>query len=121
MTTRVLYIDDEDDIREVAVMALELDPDFEVRDCGSGAEAVEVAARWRPHLILLDVMMPGMDGPAVLTALRAQAETAAIPVAFITARTQREDVDRLLSLGACGVVAKPFDPMTLAERARALL
>ena len=119
--TRILYVDDEDDIREVAAMALELDPGFDVRDCGSGAAAIEAAAAWRPELILLDVMMPGMDGPTTLAALRAQADTAGIPVVFITARTQRDDVDRLLSLGASSVIAKPFDPMTLAERVRALL
>lgn len=121
MSERILYVDDEDDIREIAAMALELDPGLLVRDCGSGAEAVEVAVAWRPQLILLDVMMPEMDGPATLAALRARAETADTPVAFITARTQREDLDRLMALGACGVIAKPFDPMTLAERVRALL
>ena len=121
MHARILYVDDEDDIREIAVMALELDPDFVVRDCGSGAEAVEIAAAWQPQLILLDVMMPGMDGPATLAALRARTETANTPVAFITARTQRDDLERLVALGACGVIAKPFDPMALAERVRALL
>lgn len=121
MTDRLLYVDDEDDIREIALMALELDPGFQVRDCGSGAQALEIAAAWRPRLILLDVMMPAMDGPATLAALRARAETADIPVAFITARTQRDDLERLMALGACGVIAKPFDPMTLAERVRTLL
>ena len=121
MSARILYVDDEDDIREVAAMALELDPAFVVRDCGSGAAAVELAAAWQPQLILLDVMMPKMDGPATLAALRAQTETANVPVAFITARTQRDDLDRLMALGACGVIPKPFDPMTLAERVRALL
>lgn len=121
MTARILYVDDEDDIREIAVMALELDPDFEVRDCGSGALAIQVAAQWRPDLVLLDVMMPGVDGPATLAALRARGDTAGVPVVFITARTGRDDVDRLLSLGACAVIAKPFDPMTLADRVRALM
>lgn len=121
MSVRVLYVDDEDDIREIAAMSLELDPGLAVRDCASGAEAVEIAAAWKPRLILLDVMMPGMDGPATLAALRERPETADTPVAFITARTQRDDLDRLMALGACGVIAKPFDPMTLAERVRALL
>ena len=69
MTLRILYVDDEADIREVAVMALELDPELEVRDCGSGADAVALATSWKPDLVLLDVMMPGMDGPATLEQL----------------------------------------------------
>ncbi len=112
--TRILYVDDEADIREVAQLALELEPGFEVRICESGAEALDVAPKWRPDLILLDVMMPGMDGPAVLAGLRALAETAATPVVFITARTQQQEVAQLRSLGAQGVIAKPFDPMALA-------
>lgn len=121
MSTRILYVDDEADIREIAVMALELDPDFDVRDCGTGGEAVAIASAWAPRLILLDVMMPEMDGPATLAALRRRAETADTPVAFITARTQREDRERLAATGACGVIAKPFDPMALAAQVRALL
>jgi CheY-like chemotaxis protein len=70
--TRILYIDDEADIREVAQMALELEPSFEVRTCGSGAEGLTAASEWQPDLILLDVMMPGMDGPETLRALREQ-------------------------------------------------
>ena len=115
-----------------ALMTQEAFEEHKVRNrltvVSDGAEALSYLRREgqytdavRPDLILLDVMMPGMDGPAVLAVLRAEAGTAAIPVAFITARTGREDVERLLSLGACGVIAKPFDPMTLAERARALL
>jgi CheY-like chemotaxis protein len=119
--SRILYVDDEADIREVAQMALELDPAFEVRTCASGAEGLEAAAAWRPHLILLDVMMPAMDGPEVLQRLRETAATAAIPVVFITARTQAREVDALRALGARGVLAKPFDPMALAEQVRALL
>jgi two-component system OmpR family response regulator len=119
--TRILYIDDEADIREVAQMALELDPGFDVRTCASGAEGIDVARAWSPDLILLDVMMPLMDGPAVLGHLRAAPQTAAIPVVFITARTQVKEVDALRTLGARGVLAKPFDPMALAEQARAFL
>lgn len=116
--TRILYVDDEADIREVAQMALELEPGFEVRICASGAEALEIAPQWRPDLILLDVMMPEMDGPAVLAGLRDIAETAATPVVFITARTQQQEVAQLRALGAEGVIAKPFDPMALAGQVR---
>lgn len=119
--TRILYIDDEDDIREVAQMSLELDPGFEVRGCGSGAEGLVEAAAWRPDLILLDVMMPGMDGPTTFARLREQPETAAIPVVFITARTQAHEVAGFRELGARGVLAKPFDPMALADQVRDLL
>ncbi|MFN6935158.1 MAG: response regulator [Tsuneonella sp.] len=118
---RILYVDDEADIREVAQLSLELDPDLEVRSCASGAEGLGVAIEWHPHLILLDVMMPGMDGPTTFTRLREQSETADIPVVFITARTQAHEVERFYELGAWGVLAKPFDPMTLADQVRALL
>jgi CheY-like chemotaxis protein len=118
MKTRILYVDDEDDIREVAVFALELDPQLEVRSARSGMEALEVITSWRPDLILLDVMMPGMDGPEMLARMRAGPEPADLPVVFITARTQAHEVERFLALGAAGVIAKPFDPMTLAATAR---
>ncbi len=118
---RILYVDDEDDIREVATMALELDSDFAVRTCASGAEALLVATEWRPDIILLDVMMPHMDGPTTLSRLREDPATADIPVVFITARTQANEVDQFLALGACGVLAKPFDPMTLGDAVRAYL
>jgi CheY-like chemotaxis protein len=121
MTTRILYVDDEADLREVAVMSLELDPEFEVRDCASGAAALAIAGDWQPAVILLDMMMPGMDGPATFRALCEQPERAAIPVIFVTARTQARDVEALMALGARGVIAKPFDPMTLAGQVRALL
>jgi CheY-like chemotaxis protein len=116
--TRVLYVDDEEDIAEVAAMSLELDPDFEVRTCGSGKAAISEAAAWLPDVILLDVMMPGMDGPTTFARLREQAETARTPVIFITARTQAQEVDALKQLGALGVIAKPFDPMALASMVR---
>jgi CheY-like chemotaxis protein len=118
---RVIYVDDESDIREVASMALELDPAFVVKTCSGGQEALDMARSWNPDLILLDVMMPGMDGPMTLAALRAETITKDIPVVFITARTQARDVERFLELGAAGVIAKPFDPMALAEDVRKYL
>lgn len=121
MTIRVLYVDDEDDIREVAQMALELDPELEVRSCASGREALEIVPRWQPDLILLDVMMPVMDGPTTLARLRECPDTSRIPVIFITARTQPGEVKHFLSLGGAGVLAKPFDPITLSAQVRALL
>jgi CheY-like chemotaxis protein len=118
---RILYVDDEADIREIAAMSLELDDRFEVRTCASGSEALRLAPEWIPDLILLDVMMPVMDGPETLAALKADARTADINVVFITARTQSYEIERFLSLGATGVIGKPFDPMTLADQARRYL
>ena len=117
---RILYVDDEPDIREVAVMALELDPEFEVAEASSGAEALERCAKLRPDIHLLDVMMPEMDGPATLTRLRDMPELAGIPVIFITARASTSERARLTALGALGVIAKPFDPMSLAAEVREL-
>lgn len=118
MTTRILYVDDRADIRQVATMSLELDPDFEVRNCSSGVEAIEEARSWRPDLILLDVMMPQMDGRAVLQKLGESPETADIKVVFITALAMTKEVEALKALGVAGVITKPFDPMTLAEQVR---
>ena len=115
---RVLHVDDEPDIREVVEISLALDSDFETRGCGSGREALAVAVDWQPNLILLDVMMPVMDGPATLAQLRDNAQTAKIPVVFITARAQTKELDLFRSLGAAGVIHKPFDPMTLAASVR---
>ncbi|MEQ8379162.1 response regulator [Parvibaculum sp.] len=118
---RILYVDDEPDIRDIAMMALELDPEIEARSCSSGMEALAEAAMWKPDLILLDVMMPEMDGPETLRRLRENEKTNGIPVVFITARTQVAEVQRFLGLGARGVIAKPFDPMELAGEARKYL
>jgi len=115
---RVLHVDDEPDIREVVEISLGLDPVFAVRSCASGGDALAATVDWSPDLILLDVMMPDMDGPMTLMRLRERPQTAAIPVIFMTARAQSSELDRFLSLGAAGVIAKPFDPMTLAALVR---
>ena len=118
---RILYVDDESDIREVACLALELDPEIETLACESGAKASEVAPDWQPHLILLDYMMPGMDGPTTLKRLRENPALQSTPIAFVTARTQAHDVAKLISLGASGVIPKPFDPATFATVAKRFL
>jgi CheY-like chemotaxis protein len=118
---RVLHVDDEPDIREVVEISLALDPDFVTRSCRSGEEALTVAADWPPDIIILDVMMPVMDGPATLARLRSDIDTAAIPVVFMTARAQSRELDQFRSLGAVGVIAKPFDPMTLAAAVRSYM
>jgi two-component system OmpR family response regulator len=115
---RILLVDDEPDIREIAEISLGLDAGFEVRQCACGADAVATAAVWAPFLILLDVVMPVMDGPTTLTHLRANPRTADIPVLFMTARAQASEVEHLVSLGAQGVILKPFNPMKLAAIVR---
>jgi two-component system OmpR family response regulator len=117
-TLRILHVDDEPDIREVVEISLGLDPGFTTRSCGSGEEALVAAVDWQPDIILCDVMMPVMDGPATLMRLRENALTANIPVVFMTARAQTRELDRFRSLGALGVIPKPFDPMTLAASVR---
>lgn len=118
---RVLYVDDEPDIREIAEMALGLDPGFEVRAAASGEDALALLQHWAPHVALLDVMMPGMDGPTLLGRIREDARYAALPVIFVTARAQRSELQSFVTMDAVGVIAKPFDPMTLAARVRELI
>jgi CheY-like chemotaxis protein len=118
---RILLVDDEPDIREVLDISLGLDREFITRGCASGADALVTAAEWSPSLILLDVMMPHMDGPTTLANLRKNPRTAHIPIVFLTARTQSGEVEQYLSLGAQGVLSKPFDPMTLAASVRSHL
>ena len=115
---RILHVDDEPDIREVVELSLGLDPAFTVKSCASGGDALATISQWRPDLILCDVMMPVMDGPATLARLRETPETARIPVVFMTARAQAREMEHFKSLGAVGVIAKPFDPMTLATFVR---
>jgi CheY-like chemotaxis protein len=118
---RILVVDDEPDIREVVDVSLGLDRELTMRACASGADALVMAAEWSPSLILLDVMMPLMDGPTTLANLRKNPRTAHIPVLFLTARTQSGEIEQYISLGAQGVLSKPFDPMTLATSVRSYL
>jgi two-component system OmpR family response regulator len=115
---RVLHVDDDPLMRDVVELSLGIDPVFTPVSCASGAEALAVAADWTPDLILCDVMMPGMDGPAVLARLREHKSSAKIPVVFMTARAPASEHDRLMMLGAIAVIAKPFDPKTLAATVR---
>src|ERR1700681_2202745 len=118
---RVLYIDDEPDICEVVQIALGLDPSLWVRSCTSGKEALATATEWRPDIILCDVVMPVMDGPATLARLRQHPQTADTPFIFMTSRAQARELECFKSPGAAGVIVKPFDPMTLADTVRSLL
>lgn len=117
----VLLVDDEPDIRRIGEVSLRAVGQLQVWLASGADEAVALARSRRPDVILLDVMMPGTDGPTTLTRLRGDEETAGIPVIFMTAKVQRHEVERYLALGAIGVVCKPFDPMTLAAEIRALV
>ena len=117
---RVLYVEDEQDIRTVAKLALEMVGGFQVKICSSGEDAVREAVAFAPDMILLDVMMPGMDGPTTLQQLRGLPELAQVPVVFMTAKVQSAEIAQYKALGAKGVIPKPFDPMTLATQVRAL-
>ena len=122
MTIRkVLLVDDEDDIRTIGQLSLSRVGGWQTVLASSGADAVSKAAAEAPDLILLDVMMPGMDGPTTLGKLRAQEATAKTPIIFMTAKIQKQEVARYLELGAVGVIGKPFDPMTLPAEIKRLL
>ncbi|KTC74712.1 two-component response regulator [Legionella birminghamensis] len=116
----ILYAEDEADIREIAQVALEDLGNFKVIFCNNGFEVLEAAKGIIPDLILLDVMMPGMDGPSTLMELRKIPKYDNIPAIFMTAKIQTEEVEQYKSMGAVEVIAKPFDPMTLASDIQAI-
>lgn len=115
---KILYVEDEPDIQMIARVALENVGGFELLVCSSGTEALEKAASFNPDLLLLDVMMPGMDGPTTLQELRKIPSLAKTPVMFMTAKVQPQEVEFLKSLNVTDVIAKPFDPMGLANNIR---
>lgn len=114
----ILYVEDDADIRQVTLLALELIGGLSVKACASGAEAGAADNDFRPDLLLLDVMMPEMDGPTTLAHLRRDQRFSAVPAMFFTAKVRPEEVARLQELGAIGVIGKPFDPQTLVEELR---
>ncbi|TWB44173.1 response regulator [Nitrospirillum pindoramense] len=120
---RVLYVDDEPDIQAIVELSLRHVGGLDVRLAESGGQALALLERailegWVPQLILLDAVMPGMDGPATLAAIRHHPSLDGIPVAFVTAMTQDSEVAALKALGAVGVIAKPFDPLGLPGNVR---
>ena len=117
---RVLIIDDDADLRLIIRASLR-HCGFEVAEAASGAQGIQSARAARPDVILLDVMMPEMDGPATLQALQADPATVEIPVVFLTAKAMRAEIDRLRALGAVGVLIKPFDPLSLGSELEAVL
>ena len=118
---KILLIDDEQDIRMVVQLSLETVGHFDVLLAESGEAGLDMAARERPDAILLDVMMPGLDGPSTLARLKTLDGCATIPVIFLTAKAQQAEVRRLKDLGPAGVLTKPFDPMTLPDQVNEIL
>lgn len=112
----VVVVDDDPSIREVAALALSAVGGHDVQTAGDGADGVELALRVRPDVVLLDVMMPTLDGPTVLAWMRTIDELREVPVVFLTAKVGSQDIDRLDGLGAVGVITKPFDPLGLPGR-----
>ena len=115
---RILHVEDDRSIQAVAKLALETLGGFEVLSCLSGQEALDQVQGFNPDFILLDVMMPGMDGPATLSKLRELVDIEQVPVAFMTAKVQPQEIEQYRQLGAREVIVKPFDPMTLAAQVR---
>ena len=118
---RLLLIDDESDIREVATLSLQLTEGWTVTTANGGSAGAALALSMEPDAILLDVMMPDMDGPSTLRALKQQAATRAIPVIFLTAKVQTADRQKFMQLGVRGLILKPFDPLTLGQQIKDVL
>lgn len=117
---KILYAEDEPDIQSIAQMALEMMGGYTLKVCQNGQEAVDEAEAFAPDLILLDVMMPLMDGPTALQEIRKIPALAETPVIFMTAKVQHQEVEDYKALGAIDVIPKPFDPMTLPEAVKSL-
>lgn len=118
---RVLLVDDDAAIRRIAEITLSRVGKWQVSLAESGAQALDVVSRESPDLILLDVMMPGMDGPTTLKLLREKESLSQTPIIFMTAKVQKHEIDAYRLLGAAGVIAKPFDPMELPAEIRSIL
>ncbi len=117
---KILLAEDDPDIQDIAIMSLADLGEFTVEVASNGAEALEKVEGFAPDLIILDVMMPEMDGPTALTHLRANPATKDIPVVFMTARTQPSEVREYIDQGAIGVIPKPFEPVELPDQVREL-
>lgn len=117
----VLLVDDEDDIREVAQMSLEVTAGWNIEGANCGTAGIEKAKELKPDAILLDVMMPDMDGPTTFKTIQEIPELKGTPVILMTAKVQASDMEHFNAIGVSGVIAKPFDPMSLAEQVKEIL
>lgn len=113
---RIIHVEDDESIRAIAKVALERVGGFTLLSCASGNEALEKAEEFTPDMLLLDVMMPGLDGPTTLSKLHEQMDLTEVAVVFMTAKVQSSEIEYYKSIGACNVVLKPFDVMTLSEQ-----
>lgn len=118
---KLLHVDDDEDILEIAKMALEISGDIEVVQCTSGHDALRKANEFIPDVFLLDVMMPGMTGPQTLEKLRERPSLKNVPVIFMTARMRTSHQEELFDLGAIDVISKPFDPLTLSAQIKSAM
>lgn len=117
--TRILFVEDDESIAQVAMMALEDLGSFTVKHCNSGQKALDVVIEFGPQLILMDVMMPNMNGPETLIILQQMPEVSDVPVVFMTAKVQTHEKKAYCDMGAVGVIPKPFDPVTLSDEVTA--
>lgn len=111
----IMLVEDDYDIQEIVKLSLSSIGNFNLSICSSGEEALKEVLKSKPQLILLDVMMPVMDGPTTLKNLRLMSEAASIPVVFITAKVQPYEIESYKTMGIVDVISKPFNPMTLSE------
>lgn len=117
---RIVHIEDAADIRKIVEIVLVRMGGYALWQCATGAEALAETAAFAPDLILLDVVLPDMDGPEVLRGLRAQPALTGVPVVFMTGKSRRDEIEALTALGAAGVLVKPFDPATLCGQIQAI-
>lgn len=118
---RLLHVEDDIDIREIALLALELSGEFDVVQCASGPDAIAMLEQFTPDVLLLDMMMPGMTGKETLTHIRAIEGFAQTPAVLMTARAQLSQLEELRAVGAAEVISKPFDPMVLGDQIKAAI
>lgn len=117
---KIVHIEDDDDIREIARLALEVVGGFEVEQFPDGQDAVAHAAETNADLFVIDVMMPGLSGPETLAELRRIPACANVPAIFVTAKAQTREIEELKELDVAGVITKPFDPVTLSDQIRSI-
>ena len=117
---RICYVEDDEDIQRIVRMSLERVGKMTVEVVGDPMLAIERIIAFKPELVLLDWMMPGMDGPTLFRKMRTVPETSALPVVFITAKASQRELDELRTLGAVGTISKPFSPKDLPEQLRAI-
>ena len=117
---RICYVEDDEDIQRIVRMSLERVGKMTVEVVSDPLQAIERMVAFKPELVMLDWMMPGMDGPTLFRKMREVPETKALPVVFITAKASQRELDELKTLGAVGTISKPFSPKDLPEQLRTI-